>query len=302
MEDTSPEIPEYILKDELTNAILMHRDAHFGGKFEFMIEYYKNEGKGTLPEFTLEKIRELRKIEEATEENLAAILLSGPEAERVGEALETYKKLREVYEKNDSESSLTKLIADLVLSEEEEPREEIDAIVKKKNAIVPALIHVIRSENLYDPLFPGYGLAPALAMKCLGLIGDERSIISLFECIGRSEVLDEELAIEALRYIGEPAKKFLLKVASSHPVTEDNERATIALISFKDNQEIAHTCLQLLKDPVFRKTIPLSAYLALACEGLSDEKDREEFRKLAMDPITPNAILPDFKTVIKSWK
>lgn len=296
------EMEGFNLKDEIVNGILMHRDAHFGGQFQFMIDYYEKEGKGSLQEFTLEKIREVESIERQLGENLAALLLSGPEAEQVKASKEMYKKLRDVYESKDQTDRYAQLIADLILAEEEDPEKEMQAIVAEKAAIVPALVQLLRSEEFYNPLFPGYGQAPLLAIRCLGEIGDKRAIMSLFEFIGRSEVLDEESSLRALRAIGTPAKEFLLKALRSRPITEDNERAAIALIHFKDDPDIAKACLEMVKDPAIRKIVPLSVYLVLACEGLQEVEDRKAFRALLDDGATPSILKTDIKSILKLWE
>ncbi len=70
----------------------------FGGKFDFMLDYYVKEGKGVNPDFEIARIRELQVLETGMQQNLAGVLLSGPDAERVAEAKEAYKKLRDLYE------------------------------------------------------------------------------------------------------------------------------------------------------------------------------------------------------------
>jgi len=301
MDDFDRDVEKFPLKDEIISSILMHRDAHFGGKFEIMIDYYQQGGKGVCPDFTLEQIYELDLFEKKASQNLAALLLSGSEAEHVQRAKTTYKRLRDLYKNNDEAAQQSKIIADLILSEEEEPQAEIAAILSNKESIVPALIQLIRSEDYYDPLFPGYGQAPLLAIKCLGLIGDRRAMMSLYELIGRTEVFDEECAIFALGIIGDAAKEFLLKILKSKPITEDNERAAIGLIQFKDIPEVAHTCFELLKEPAVRASIPFSTYLVLACEGLISKEDREAFAKLVQDPATPSILHVDIKAVVRGW-
>lgn len=289
------------LADAQDSAILMHRDAHFGGKFEVMLEYYINEGKGVNPEFDLERIHALAKIEKEMKADLAPVLLSGAQAEKVAEAKNAYKKLRALYEKPKAEKKYMLLIADLILSEESEPQKEIEAIVAEKGAIVPALIELLKAEEYYDNLFPGYGLAPTLAAHCLGLIGDKRAIISLFEAIGQGDFFDEDVALKALKGIGNPAKEFLLKVVHGRPLNEDNEKAAIALIAFKEDEEVSKVCLDMLKDPAVRKDIPLSTYLILACEGLKAENDRKAFLDLAKDQTTSKMLFQDIQAVSKTW-
>lgn len=284
------------------NAILMHRDVHFGGKFDVMLEYYLNEGKGVNPDFDLERIHELAKLEKDMKADLAPMLLSGVDAEKVAESKNAYKKLRQLYEKPKPQTKNMRLIADLILTEDLEPSKEIDAIVSEKSTIVPALIELLRSEEYYDPLFPGYGLAPALAAHCLGLIGDKRAIIALFEAMGQGDFFDEEAALAALKAIGTPAKEFLLKVAHARPINADNERAAVALIAFKDDEDVAKACLDMLKDPQVLKDLPLSTYLILACEGLKKPEDRKTFEDLAKDAATSKILAKDIQAVAKTWK
>jgi hypothetical protein len=290
------------LRHQLDVDILLHREVHFGGNFNIMLDYYQKGGKGIQPDFDIETISNLAEIERTTQTNLAATLLSGADAEKVAAAREAYKKLRDLYEKEDLPSKFPLLIADLVLSEEEVPEAEINAIVHEKSAIVPSLLELLRSEEFYDPLFPGYGQAPSLAAKCLGLIGDKRAIISLFEAIGEEDFFNEDVLLESLQLIGEPAKKFLLTVVKGRPLNFDNERAAIALIQFREDPEVSSTCLDLLQDPLARKDYALSTYLALACEGLKDSKQREQFIQIAEDPQTFSSLARDIKTVAKSWE
>ena len=284
------------------NAILMHRDAHFGGKFDIMLDYYINEGKGVNPDFDLERIHALAKIEKEMKSDLAPLMLSGAEAEKVAEAKNAYKKLRNLYEKQKPETQNLRLMADLILSEELDPENEIEAIVKEKSAIVPALIELLKAEEFYDPLFPGYGLAPSMAARCLGLIGDKRAIIALFESMGQGDFFDEDMALAALQAIGAPAMNFLLKVVHGRPLNEDNERAAIALIAFKDDEEVSKACLEMLKDPQVRKDVPLATYLILACEGLQKAEDRQAFQELVKDPQTSKILAMDIQAVSKTWK
>lgn len=299
--DDDDGLTEMPLANAQDNAILMHRDAHFGGKFDVMLEYYLNEGKGVNSEFDMERIHTLAKLEKETKTDLAPLLLSGVEAEKIALAKDYYKKLSALYEKPKPESKNMRLVADLILSEESIPEKEIEAIVQEKSGIVPALIEILKSEELYDPLFPGYGFAPALAAQCLGLIGDKRAIISLFESMSQGDFFDEDIVLNALKAIGEPAQEFLLKVMHGRPLTEDNERAAIALIAFKDEEKVSKACLEMLKDPQVRKDIPLATYLILACEGLKNEQDRHDFTNLARDPTVDKLLKQDIQAMIKLW-
>lgn len=297
----SEELEEFPVTNAMDIAILMHRDAHFGGRFDVMLDYYGKGGKGVNPEFDIDRMILLSEYEKKINQNLAGLLLSGPDAERVAEAKEAYKKLRDLYDNEKPYNKIPLLIADLILSEEEEPKEEIDAIVKEKGLAVKALLELLRSEDFHDPLFPGYGLAPNLAVTCLGLIGDKRAIVTLFESIGSGDFFDEDMALSALRAIGAPAKEFLLKVLNGRPLNMDNEKAAIALITFKDDPEVANACLNLLKDPEVRKQTLLATYLVLACEGLAEEEQKQEFVELMNDEKTPKGLKRDMLVLSKTW-
>jgi HEAT repeat protein len=303
MDNQDDLMPEgFPLADATDMAILMHRDAHFGGKFDIMREYYEKNGKGVDPEFELERIAELQQIEEKLKQNLAATYLSGPDAERVAQSKAAYKKLRSVFEGKDTPANkIARLIANLILSEEEETETAIDAVVAEKSTIVPALMELLRSEDYHDPLFPGYGLAPSLATKALGKIGDKRAIISLFESIGESDYFNDDLALEALQAIGQPAKEFLLKVLHSRPITYDNERAAMALLQFKDDPEVSNICLDMLKAIDLKKDVLLATHLILACSGLKDPIARKEFIAMAEKSTTPPMLRQDIKAISKTW-
>ncbi len=195
-----------------------------------------------------------------------------------------------------------RLIADLILSEEELPQEEIDAIVAQKGVIVPYLIDLLRSEDFYNPLFPGYGQAPTLAAYCLGKIGDKRAMFSLFEAIGEANFFSEDYVLDALKQIGAPAKEFLLKVMQSEPINFDNERAAIALVRFKDDPEVAKCSFKMLLKPIVWKDPALAVHLILACEGLQDPLEQQQFTALAADPNFPKILVRDVQLVSKGFR
>lgn len=292
----------YPLRQELDIEILMHREVHFGGNFKIMLDYYRKNGKGIKPEFEFEQIRNLAEMELQVQKNLAAMILSGTDAEKVARAKEAYRRLRDLYDKEDLPNNFPLLIADLILSEEEMPQKEIEAIVKEKSAVVPSLLELLKAEDYYDTLFPGYGHAPTLAAHCLGLIGDKRATISLFEAIGEEDFFNEDIILQALKAIGTPAKEFLLQVVNGRPINFDNERAAIALLYFKEDPDVSKTCLELLLDPEVRKDFALSTYLVLACEGLKDRELQEQLIQLAKDHQTPSSLVRDIKSISKQWK
>ena len=52
------------------------------------------------------------------------------------------------------------MVADLVLSEEEDPIQEIAAVVACGAKAVPSLIELLKSEDFYNPLSPATGKLP----------------------------------------------------------------------------------------------------------------------------------------------
>ncbi len=288
--------------DAIDHEILMHRDAHFGGLFSIMLDYYRQEGKGVQPEFDIARIEHLAHLEEQLKQNLAASFLAANEMQKVADAREAYQKLRAIYEVKKSKTPYPRLIADLILSEEEEPEVEIAAIAAEKDKIVPMLIDLLRSEELYDPLFPGYGQAPFLAVQCLGRIGDKRAIISLFEALGQSDFFADDQIIKALKAIGKPARDFLLHVLNGRPLNEDNEKAAIALIAFKDDEEVANHCFDLLQKSDVQKDPCLPTYLVLACAGLQDPLRRQAFKVMFHDSHLPSLLREDIKGIMHDWE
>jgi hypothetical protein len=290
------------LRDATDLLILMHRDAHFGGNFEEMLQYYTREGKGVYPDIEVSRIQELIEMERTLKQDLAALFLSGSDSEKIARSRLMYQELRSLYENQKPEFKTARLIADLILSEDPEAEAEIEALVKEKSSILPALIQLIQSEDLHDPLFPGYGLSPNLAIKALGQIGDKRAIITLFESLDSGDFFDDNLALDALKAIGEPAKSFLLKVLHGKPITEDNEKAAIALLAFKEDPQVAKEAFTLFQELHVRQDPVLATYLALICDGLSEEKDRTAFKALVSDPATPKALRRDMESVAKQWE
>lgn len=290
------------LVDAVDHDILMHRDAHFGGLFSIMLDYYRQEKKGIQPEINLGRIERLAALEEQQKQNLAALYLSAPEMQKIADSRQAYQKLKDIYEVKKEKTPLPRLIADLILAEEEDPEAEIAAIVAEKDKIVPALIDLLRNEEFYDPLFPGYGQAPFLAVRCLERIGDKRAIISLFEAIGTGDFFSDDQIVKALKAIGQPALEFLLHVVGGKPVNEDNEKAAIALIAFKEEERVANHCFDLLQQPDVRKDPCLPTYLVLACAGLKDPLRRESFKAMAKDIHLPPLLREDIKGVIHEWE
>lgn len=289
------------LLDALDSEIIMHRDAHFGGKFDFMLDYYQKGGRGVQDDFPLERILYLSELERQLKQNLAPMVLSGADAEKIARAKDAYKELRELYEKGGKKSPAL-FIADLILAENDKEIEEAkDQIIKEGSSVVPLIIDLIQSEDFHDPLFPGYGLGPNLAIHCLGKIGDKRALIALFETLGESDFFSDEFVLDAIRAIGEPAKKFLMTVVAGKPWTEDNVKAAMGLLEFKNDPQVAKYCLDLLQKGEVFQDIALATYLILACEGLTEKQDQQALLKLAENPKIPKNLKLDIQTISHTW-
>jgi hypothetical protein len=266
-----------------------------------MLNYYKMEGKGVSPNFSLTDIEKLASYEEELGQNLAPLVLTGADAEKVASAKEAYKNLRDLYNDKTAKSKAPLLIADLILAEEEEPHREIEAIIHHGSSITPFLIDLLRSQEFYDPLFPGYGHAPDLAAFCLGKLGDKKAIIALFETLDMGDFEHEESTLRAIRALGEPARDFLLNVVKGRPITFDNERAALGLIAFIDDPKVQECVLDELMDPKVRASSPLNSYLALVCERLHSKDAKEKFQSLLNDPKLDKVFKQDILSVIREW-
>ncbi|MBM3193660.1 MAG: hypothetical protein FJZ59_05460 [Chlamydiae bacterium] len=291
------EIP---LLDEIDLEILMHRNAHFGGNFTIMIEYYENEGVGSMPDFDIDRIAELQEIQEELGEDLAAKLLPMPAFEEVARSRELYQKLEEVYD--NPKAIIPILLSDLILTEDEEPVTEIKAIIDEGEKMVDPLLHIIDSTDFFNPLFPGYGRTPAFAAVCLDKIGNPKAIPHLFGALGGENLDLEEIFISSLVSFGKPAKTFLLKRLLSKPFSKDNLNAAMALAFFPLDEEIAKTALELLKDESHLLNESFAPYLICLTEGLQSEADRDLFKEITKKTSFPKELKLDGDTIIHSWQ
>lgn len=298
-DEEEDDLENFPLSYSIDNQIIMHRDIHFGGNFAIMLDYYQKEGKGVHNDFEITRIEELQRLQNQTGKDLATFMLSGAEAEKIAQAKNAYKNLRDLFSIRNPKNKHPQLIASLILSEDFEPTEEIQAIVSEKSAIVPALVELLRNEEFYDPLFPGYGEAPALAAQCLGMIGDKRAIISLYEALGEGDFFNDDILLDALYSVGQPAKEFLLHVLHARPINHDNEQAAVALIRFKNDPEVSAACLQMLKEIDLKKHEALATYLVLACEGLTSKADIQQLADIAHLASTPKTLKQDILAIIK---
>lgn len=287
--------------DTIDLEILMHRDVHFGGSFSLMLEYYDKKGIGAMPDFSIKRMKKLQLEEEKLGKNLSELLLPSSAQEVIDDAKKMYLNLRDVYEKKTSSPERPLLIAvsDLIFSEEEEPKAEIESLCKYGKEAVTSLIDLLKTDELYDPLYPGYGRAPILAAQCLAKIRDERAITPLFEMLGQENFFTDDALISALVSFGNKAREFLLKRLSHKPFSKDNEHAAIVLTSFPEEECIAKACLELLQDPDMKKHTTLANYLILGCAALINPEDKKLF--LSLKEVFPGFIKNEMDLIAKSW-
>lgn len=287
------------LSDQIANEILMHRNSHFGGKFEFMKEYYLEEGIGVQPDIELEEIIELEQFEAQIGQDLAPIALSKPEIEKVKCSLRMYRALQKICSISQDVNSVPTLLAELILTEEASPTSEMGKLSKTEKAL-PYLFELLKTEEFFDPVFPGYGRTPLHVATILGEMGSEKAIIPLFESMKSDQFMYEEAAILALKKIGAPAFDFLMNVLKKSPITQDNEKAAIALMSFENKEPFAKLALEMIQQFEVLGHFNLAVQLILACLDLKDPKDIQDFLKLK-DQI-PKALDPDFHYVSSQLK
>jgi hypothetical protein len=246
----------HLLFDEDDRDILMHRDAHFASSFPIMIEQYENETPAAVLDVDVDRIRELEMLEKRLGRNIAPIVLQGADVEKIAKVRSLYRTLREQCEQETT--PLMKLCAELILAEEEYDIEKFKAFGSTAER---ALLQIIQTDELYDPLFPGYGRACQAACRALALVGSKEAIPILFSLIGRVDFEIENEVISALAAIGDEAKKFCIKMLKAKPLGVDNERASIALCSFAMDDEIAQAVKELRVQPDVKEKKILVRYL-----------------------------------------
>ena len=297
-DDDFPYMP---LLNAVDLEILMHRDAHFGGNFDVMIDYYEQSGVGTMPDFELDRMRQLKLQEDESDEDLADKFMPEPAKQTVEKAKKLYVDLRNIYEVSNTES-VPKLISDLILAEEEVPLKEIDLLVKVGKDATNELINLLTSDSFYDPLFPGYGRAPIFAAKALAEIKDPKAIPFLFTAIGQDNFFTDDEIIKALMSFGEAAKEFLIKRLIAKPYSRDNENAIIALSTLEDDPDVAQIALGMLGDSETWYHEAFVSYLIFACSGLVHEHERQQFKALLDKKSIPGWLKKEIEVVINHWK
>ncbi|MBS3902776.1 MAG: HEAT repeat domain-containing protein [Anaplasmataceae bacterium] len=289
------------LSNEMDHEIIMHRNVHFGGSFTVMLEYYEKEGRGSQPEIEPSRIRALLQLEEQEPHCFDQFLFSDEE-EKVQKAKGLYQRFQALYDIPDA-SPISLALADLILSEEEEPTQEIQRLEQLGGEATQPLIDLLLAEDFYDPLAPGYGYAPAFAALILGHLGDPRAIIPLFQTLGRPDYFIETIVVDALHALGTPAKEFLLKRVKQQPFSKENTHAAIALISFRDDENVSLVALNLLEAIAHdKKQLALSTYLTLSTSGLKQTAHRDRCIALSLKSTLPVELSHDLRSIIRTWE
>ena len=287
---------QHPLLDEIDLEILMHKDAHFGGSFPVMIEYYEEDKVGVQEDFDLSRIKQLAAFDK--DGHLSAEMLPDVAKNEVIFAKELYKKFRDCYEEQDE---LPKKLADLILAEEYEPVKEIEALSSFKKRAVKPLVEILQQDHFYNPLNPGYGIAPIHAALSLKQIGNKEAIPHLFHALGKSFSVDE-IIIDTLISFGKDAEDFLCDRLQGSPYTKDNYLAALALSSFPVKDETAELALHLLSKKESYDHPSFVSYLICICEGLENEAERAKFRKISASKNLPEAVKNEMQVILGFWK
>jgi hypothetical protein len=288
------------LFEEEDRDILMHRDAHFSKNFLIMTEYYAKESKGATADVSYSRIDELMKLEQKLGRDLAPLVLQGADAERVAKARALYRALQKQYENPAAPLELHSMI-DLIFSEEEDPTIDAAKAASFGEKMIPYLVSLIKTEELYDPLFPGYGKAPIAAALALGMLKAESAIEPLFLMLTKHDFDVENAALTALAAIGDKAKQFCLKLLMSRPLTQDNERAAIAISAFAFDEPVGQAILALLRDKEVQKKEPLVTYLIIACENLPQHL-WPVFKEIATTATLPERAREEMMIILRTYR
>ncbi len=286
------------LLDAVDLDILMHKDAHFSGNFDIMIDYYENEGVGAMPDFELDRIKELQSIEQSLGQSLSKTLLPLPAIQLVEKSKKLYQTLKSAYET--PEAVLPAAISDLILSEEEYPEKEIEAISTFGSKALDPMIQILENPDYYDPLFPGYGRLPIFAAIVLEQLQDPKAIPHLFSALGQENFFTDDAIIKALVSFGNDSKQFLLKRLTQEPFTKENVYAITALTTLDDDEEVAKIALSLLERKEVQRNENFLRYLIFACSGLKHETDRLLFTEIKTR-MPSQGLKKECEVIIKNW-
>lgn len=290
------------LLDEGDALAVIEREAHFGSNFSIMRDYYQNpQAIGIHPEITLEQIDRLEEFETTAKKDLVS-LLSPSDQSLIEESKSSYAQLKQLYQIQSEQIVPAQRLADLILCEEEDPKEQIEALVSLGERAVDPLLGLIEDERFYQSCFPGYGRAPELAAYCLKKLKDPKSIPVLFHRIGKGDFFFEDVVLETLAAIGEPAQQFLERKLISTPLTEENEKAAMSLVHFPPCEDLIERVIRLLHDEAFRAKPVLLAHLVLIAIATEDPSKIAQLQRLRSDSSLPEIVRIDLSQLLANKK
>ncbi|WP_213318918.1 hypothetical protein [Chlamydiifrater volucris] len=276
--------------DEQFKKIVLLREVHFSGSFDDMKACYEDEDfLGTDPDISVKDIEYLANIEASNEVNLVEVLLSEKDMEEIQKAKAAYEFLEDC----DPDSQKGK-IATLVLTAPFTTSSfDRDAVIEEGEAIVPEIINLLNTFDLFHPLSPGFSLAPLRLIECLGHIRSPLAIRPLFEMIGSPQTsgYDDEVA-SALAKIGAPSKDFLFALIASSPVTKDHETASFCLAFFDDEEVI-----EFAKQQIFRPELTFFPHAIFHLANVSLQRKDPLFAEQLKEKL-PRKIPPFLKEEI----
>jgi hypothetical protein len=285
------------LFDEEDRDILMHREAHFASNFDLMLQAYKAEDPSSVLDIDLARIYELKYLEEKLGKSLAPLVLHAQDAQTIKRVRTMYRLFQELLQ--EEKNPLYVAMAELILAED--PIEEVEKrCLELQDVCVSPLITIIQSDILYDPVYPGYGLAPMRAAHILGVLKADQAIPYLFYMLSSDTFDTQSAALQALKKIGEKAKIFCIEHLQSRPFSKSNELAAMALASFSCDDQIAQALIHELQDPKVWFEEPLVFYILASSEALP-KSTHEAFYEILNNPSLPQEVRDEMQLITKMW-
>lgn len=288
------------LTDESHHLILMLRESHFRGQFDLMLQSFNNENFiGNNLDIDIQEIEYLEKIEKKLQQNLAPLLLSPSEAERIYKSRLMYENLKKIYLlENEEKDKKSRILADFLLIEFSPFDKEVDAIVQLKDAIIPDLLNIINNSNFYDPVFPGFGEIPKIAIECLSKINNPKVIPNIFSLLGKENFSDDDLSF-ILSKFNNDAKNFFQKILFSLPITKDHSMAAFCLTHF-NNLETIKFCERLLYIPDYHED-PLLLYYLINIAIQNSNPNLIQYIQEKIYKKLPKNLQKEIDLIVRDW-
>lgn len=261
--------------DEEDRDILLQREAHFGGSFVAMEEYYQNpERIGVVEALSPNRIAFLADVERRLGQNIAPKILSGRDAEHIARAKKTYDMIAELSHndvQNEMPSSL-KLFLRLINDEGELNSDEFALSDMEKNALLrdpKPLLQLASSDEFRDPLFPGFGKAPLRALQALAKSCVQEALPLFFRLLATAQEEEEEELLGLIPQFGEAGFEYARRTFLQRPVTPFHEKLILLLVKFMPTHENEMKML-LLQELESQELYSFPSVLQWVIVGLSD--------------------------------